>query len=114
MYGHTLSLHDSLPIFHIIGHADLTGQPDDREILAIEIAGEHEIVARGLGDVVEARIGVLFEPPEGREIILDAIVVAVAEQADAKLRSEEHTSELQSLMRISYAVFCLKKNKMKY
>src|SRR3546814_10097521 len=28
---------------------------------------------------------------------------------DAGLRSEEHTSELQSLMRISYAVFCLKK-----
>src|SRR3546814_4099862 len=28
---------------------------------------------------------------------------------DAKIRSEEHTSELQSLMRISYAVFCLKK-----
>src|SRR3546814_5779242 len=29
----------------------------------------------------------------------------------AKTRSEEHTSELQSLMRISYAVFCLKKKK---
>src|SRR3546814_3478842 len=29
----------------------------------------------------------------------------------AALRSEEHTSELQSLMRISYAVFCLKKKK---
>src|SRR3546814_5165230 len=29
---------------------------------------------------------------------------------DLGLRSEEHTSELQSLMRISYAVFCLKKN----
>src|SRR3546814_2955977 len=29
------------------------------------------------------------------------------------LRSEEHTSELQSLMRISYAVFCLKKTKQK-
>src|SRR3546814_1664229 len=28
-----------------------------------------------------------------------------------RLRSEEHTSELQSLMRISYAVFCLKKKK---
>src|SRR3546814_7692372 len=28
-------------------------------------------------------------------------------------RSEEHTSELQSLMRISYAVFCLKKKKLK-
>src|SRR3546814_2032553 len=31
--------------------------------------------------------------------------------AGAGTRSEEHTSELQSLMRISYAVFCLKKNK---
>src|SRR3546814_5014055 len=30
-----------------------------------------------------------------------------------ELRSEEHTSELQSLMRISYAVFCLKKKKNK-
>src|SRR3546814_4583491 len=30
---------------------------------------------------------------------------------DARHRSEEHTSELQSLMRISYAVFCLKKKK---
>src|SRR3546814_5747393 len=30
----------------------------------------------------------------------------------ALTRSEEHTSELQSLMRISYAVFCLKKKKM--
>src|SRR3546814_5796070 len=29
-------------------------------------------------------------------------------------RSEEHTSELQSLMRISYAVFCLKKKKQKF
>src|SRR3546814_9212712 len=33
-----------------------------------------------------------------------------ARRAKKKDRSEEHTSELQSLMRISYAVFCLKKN----
>src|SRR3546814_4027245 len=32
---------------------------------------------------------------------------------EPELRSEEHTSELQSLMRISYAVFCLKKKKIK-
>src|SRR3546814_1830580 len=31
-----------------------------------------------------------------------------------EFRSEEHTSELQSLMRISYAVFCLKKKKNRY
>src|SRR3546814_1559399 len=34
-------------------------------------------------------------------------------EKDASPRSEEHTSELQSLMRISYAVFCLKKKKRK-
>src|SRR3546814_6753875 len=32
-------------------------------------------------------------------------------RAEVRTRSEEHTSELQSLMRISYAVFCLKKKK---
>src|SRR3546814_4614108 len=37
-------------------------------------------------------------------------VVAISEGGHA-FRSEEHTSELQSLMRISYAVFCLKKQK---
>src|SRR3546814_9220710 len=41
----------------------------------------------------------------------DALIDAYAEQPKlaSYLRSEEHTSELQSLMRISYAVFCLKK-----
>src|SRR3546814_10798698 len=37
--------------------------------------------------------------------------VAIQERNDLAQRSEEHTSELQSLMRISYAVFCLKKKK---
>src|SRR3546814_8422631 len=36
-----------------------------------------------------------------------------ATRNDGVHRSEEHTSELQSLMRISYAVFCLKKKKQK-
>src|SRR3546814_5345657 len=40
--------------------------------------------------------------------IMDALA-AVRSRDRASLRSEEHTSELQSLMRISYAVFCLKK-----
>src|SRR3546814_1945507 len=36
------------------------------------------------------------------------------QQGEREQRSEEHTSELQSLMRISYAVFCLKKKKHLY
>src|SRR3546814_8924918 len=43
---------------------------------------------------------------EGIERTIDLIGVAAASQ---EARSEEHTSELQSLMRNSYAVFCLKK-----
>src|SRR3546814_8118590 len=40
---------------------------------------------------------------------LDQAFAAHGLKANVVLRSEEHTSELQSLMRISYAVFCLKK-----
>src|SRR3546814_4187970 len=40
-------------------------------------------------------------------------VELVLQHAFDDVRSEEHTSELQSLMRISYAVFCLKKKKTK-
>src|SRR3546814_4899705 len=39
------------------------------------------------------------------------VVLMLRLPPDEKPRSEEHTSELQSLMRISYAVFCLKKKK---
>src|SRR3546814_7934260 len=41
--------------------------------------------------------------------LIDAEVRRLVEEGEATARSEEHTSELQSLMRISYAVFCLKK-----
>src|SRR3546814_8683540 len=41
---------------------------------------------------------------------LHLLAQAQPEQPQQPGRSEEHTSELQSLMRISYAVFCLKKN----
>src|SRR3546814_8615409 len=42
-------------------------------------------------------------------IRLDPARQLIGAQCSGTLRSEEHTSELQSLMRISYAVFCLKK-----
>src|SRR3546814_5509259 len=42
-----------------------------------------------------------------------ATVWATSRSKCPSTRSEEHTSELQSLMRISYAVFCLKKKKVK-
>src|SRR3546814_5519845 len=53
---------------------------------------------------------------EGRNIEIDithGVKRVGAARIEQVLRSEEHTSELQSLMRISYAVFCLKKKKIK-
>src|SRR3546814_4612917 len=48
-------------------------------------------------------------PPAHQAGQQDGIADQHGGQQDAETRSEEHTSELQSLMRISYAVFCLKK-----
>src|SRR3546814_5183648 len=49
-------------------------------------------------------------PDHRHEAVLEYPAIASA-QTNIAWRSEEHTSELQSLMRISYAVFCLKKKK---
>src|SRR3546814_3876323 len=52
-------------------------------------------------------LGQQNEPLDFEELIL----VQALDQQRTRTRSEEHTSELQSLMRISYAVFCLKQKK---
>src|SRR3546814_9808506 len=67
----------------------------------------HVIVDLGDGGDRRARVsagGLLLDRDRGRQPF---------DMIDIGLRSEEHTSELQSLMRISYAVFCLKKKKQK-
>src|SRR3546814_8708921 len=60
----------------------------------------------------------LLAPLDRQELLTGAEIAAPVSSedmdADALMRSEEHASELQSLMRISYAVFCLKKKKMNY
>src|SRR3546814_9455837 len=52
--------------------------------------------------------------PRCSAIALDSLsAISCALSRSRNVRSEEHTSELQSLMRISYAVFCLKKKRKK-
>src|SRR3546814_4471240 len=51
------------------------------------------------------------EVDHARRLVLDRRIDGI--ERELLVRSEEHTSELQSLMRISYAVFCLKKKKKK-
>src|SRR3546814_5901574 len=71
-------------------------------------------VGIGPGSICTTRIVAGVGVPQ-LTAILDSVAVAAKHNvpviADGGLRSEEHTSELQSLMRIPYAVFCLKKKK---
>src|SRR3546814_12995215 len=88
-YGHTLSLHDALPIWgrldhSALGHAAHLGP-------ALYRRARHRRADHSSGVAIVRRA--VWQTPSPR----------------AAWRSEEHTSELQSLMRISYAVFCLKK-----
>src|SRR3546814_4558174 len=121
---HTLSLHDTLPIAKAgrAGHITFsTARDPDHETCARLLAG---LPAAG-ADLIE--LGVPFTDPMADGPSIEAANLrALANGATLRrtldlvrgfrkaddttpIRSEEHTSELQSLMRISYAVFCLKK-----
>src|SRR3546814_10104116 len=56
---------------------------------------------------VEQRIELLLERRVAAEMLDQPIKIMLVEEGRLPTRSEEHTSELQSLMRNSYAVFCL-------
>src|SRR3546814_2830099 len=66
----------------------------------------HELLLRA-GEVV-TKDEILDAVWPGLTVVEGSLATAIS-----KLRSEEHTSELQSLMRTSYAVFCLKKKTTK-
>src|SRR3546814_1917417 len=74
-------------------------QPDERAYpeLAAAAARGRKIMARYVEQLVDAG-----------KVTGDPVMLGYAFWAGLHGRSEEHTSELQSLMRISYAVFCLK------
>src|SRR3546814_2640271 len=77
---------------------------DHRDAARVDRLDRAHRVALDARDLDEAANGITGQA----EIMLHADLGRVL---DLRVRSEEHTSELQSLMRISYAVFCLKKKK---
>src|SRR3546814_2012409 len=94
-YGHTLSLHDALPICKAM---PVLADKGFRVIVP-------DLPGHGMSN-----------PPAGEpsiELYAETVAAVIAAlrtgPAAAIGRSEEHTSELQSLMRLSYAVFCLHK-----
>src|SRR3546814_9928799 len=122
-YGHTLSLHDARPILFVRGRihgclcnckrrARCTGLGDSPRRPLGETGKacierrpvSQETCRRGVAQCLRSRDRPRHGSPVRATKISGAVPVGAAPE-----RSEEHTSELQSLMRISYAVFCLKK-----
>src|SRR3546814_10844136 len=95
----------------------------DAQLLAVETQGRHRyfrLAERDVAQLLESLMGVAYRVGAvrlrscPREPALRKARVCYdhhAGELGVLIRSEEHTSELQSLMRISYAVFCLKKKK---
>src|SRR3546814_2272233 len=97
---------DSALFGPLLSDPELARWLDDRAQLSFMLAVEGALAR------AEASVGVI--PEAAAKVITevaDSLEIDPADLAEgtARERSEEHTSELQSLMRISYAVFCLKK-----
>src|SRR3546814_3962662 len=98
-FGPAAALFNSYPLVHAEGVADglREAQPDKRPFI---------LTRSGFGGLQRASAALWSGDVAARWADLrDQISAGV----NLAMRSEEHTSELQSLMRISYAVFCLKK-----
>src|SRR3546814_1754336 len=95
------------------GHALEAGLDDVVGVLSLAQADVQRDACR-VGEAlpeVLGHLGVERRVAEGQHLSDRHVVGDVRAPREVEGRSEEHTSELQSLMRISYAVFCLKKKK---
>src|SRR3546814_10336494 len=110
-------------VFRVLAHRQAGRAVGDRRNVELDVA-EREL--RDRRQLVADRLRFLELPQPVRQGLAESDLHAAhafdaADQREpatcavdhAGRRSEEHTSELQSLMRISYAVFCLKKKKTK-
>src|SRR3546814_8700895 len=82
------------------GHQIIEGKIPVRYAVEAIVCGRIETMSRRRGMAVDRKAGACTGRASERALIHSGSRIG---------RSEEHTSELQSLMRISYAVFCLKK-----
>src|SRR3546814_6727148 len=118
-------------IFKLLIDGELVDGDSSMEVIDPATGAPFQTVPRGSARQLDQAVaaakaaqpawaGLPIEERRGKLLVLaDAALgrmnVAIAQKPisaiSAPFRSEEHTSELQSLMRISYAVFCLKKQK---
>src|SRR3546814_8179860 len=94
----------------VFSHIRLAAMPNDIHTQRLGSSEANVLLAFDLLAALTPEVASTLSPIRTRAIANTAVVPTAAFQFD---RSEEHTSELQSLMRISYAVFCLQKKKKK-
>src|SRR3546814_1829150 len=92
---HRLRCVAALPVWHPLC---------EEEVITPENASPYPFIALSRWQATNFRVARAFDDNRQRWNVA----------VECELRSEEHTSELQSLMRISYAVFCLKKKNKKH
>src|SRR3546814_8212467 len=92
----------------IVAMVQDTVRPDQRATGAAGIILTPALIGTGIAPALIGYLSDAYAPAAGLDSLRLALLTIVLIVAPL-LRSEEHTSELQSLMRISYAVFCLKK-----
>src|SRR3546814_5260376 len=86
---------------HARHHAAEAGEHVDRRVVVGggELAREHDVAVEDRAHFLDDRVAAVL------------VLGQHGVEGGERTRSEKHTSELQSLMRITYAVFCLKKTK---
>src|SRR3546814_10458353 len=101
---------DTLVPYTTLCRSEAAGARGDDEgaVFGFDRPGERRLQAEGGGEAVVDR---RQAGQRVRDVVRDGGAAVVDGNAGQRRRSEEHTSELQSLMRISYAVFCLKQKK---
>src|SRR3546814_10223291 len=87
---------------------DAAALPDDVETLRRLVLEQRRQSEQLAEQLQQAHAGLIEKALE-----IEKLKAQLAKLRRMTFRSEEHTSELQSLMRISYAVFCLKKKRHK-
>src|SRR3546814_1726075 len=85
----------------------LSGYPPEDLLARPQFLLDCEAALQRIAEGVDGIVAMVGWPQSAGSVVYNAISVL----RDGGIRSEEHTSELQSLMRISYAVFCLKQKK---
>src|SRR3546814_5560056 len=123
-YCPTLSLHAALPIWGSQaswhrGHGRSRGLRRSGRLVLLDVRGQRAQRGEDPAVLVVVRTQLEAVAPADRQRQFERVDRVQAQPRVEQrrfgidrtgFRSEEHTSELQSLMRISYAVFCLKKN----